>query len=162
VNILPVVCVLPAAQLKHLLQTLSQPVVMSLHVPLMIPTVQQKIREVASVNEEVLWIDGARQITFAAATRALVGDLFSDEVLQRLFPCFQEMGDGMFALVCFAFTSCRQALHACRARQYDHLSICLHSMCFHSTSHRVQEPNIAQASRNNHLQPGTCVLNTVP
>jgi hypothetical protein len=79
-------------------QVLSNAAVMSLHLPVMVPLVTEKMRDVAAKQEEVLWFHEARWITFCVASRAVLGDLLTTEKAAQLFPLFQEMSAGCLSL----------------------------------------------------------------
>jgi hypothetical protein len=80
-------------------QVLSSQAVMSLHLPLIVPLMTDTVRAVAAKQDGVLWFNEARRITFYVAARAVLGELLTIEKAEQLFPLFQEMSSGCFALV---------------------------------------------------------------
>jgi hypothetical protein len=72
---------------------------MSLHLPMLIPLMTEKVRSVMAKQEDVLWVNEARWITFNVALRAVVGELLTMEVAEQMFPLFKMMSSGCLALV---------------------------------------------------------------
>jgi hypothetical protein len=82
------------------MQVLSNTAVMSLHLPVVIPLMKDKVRSVMAKQEDVLWYYEARWITFCVALKAVVGELLTMEVAEQIFPLFKTMASGGLALVC--------------------------------------------------------------
>jgi hypothetical protein len=81
------------------LQVFSSTAVMSFHLPVLIPLITDKVRSVMAKQEDVLWFDEARWITFFVALRAVVGELLTVGAAEQIFPLFKIMSSGCIALV---------------------------------------------------------------
>jgi hypothetical protein len=80
------------------MQVFSNTAVMSLHLPMLIPLITEKVRSVMA-KQDVLWVNEAHWITFNVALRAVVGELLTTEMAEQIFPLFKRMSSGCLALV---------------------------------------------------------------
>ena len=55
----------------------------------------------AQIGEEVLWRPAAQKMAFGVACRAILGDKFTEEDLEYMFPRVIAITGGMLGLVCF-------------------------------------------------------------
>jgi hypothetical protein len=84
---------------NSLSRILSPEAVARQQLPIFAPVFAARLHDVVARGESVLWYEESRTLAFSVAARATLGSLLSEADLAAMYPQFQDLSKGAFALV---------------------------------------------------------------
>ena len=67
------------------------------------PALDTAVYRYAESEEEVRWLTAAKKMAFGVACRAILGDKFTEEDHEYMFPLYSTISNGLVSLVRFRF-----------------------------------------------------------